>query len=253
MTRVIVEEQDGVAVVTLNRPDVLNALDTALLRELETAFGSLHSRAVVLTGAGRAFSTGADLKERADLDETAWRAHHEVLERAFAAVREHSSPTIAAVEGYALAGGLELALSCDLVVVGSDALLGLPEVRRGIIPGGGGTQLLPRLIGTGRAKDLVFTGRPIDAATAERYGLVARVVPPGLARQVALALADEIGRNAPLAVRAAKRAIDGGVGRPLADALGVELDAYWTCIASEDRREGIRAFVERRDPHFEGR
>ncbi len=249
----IVEESDDVAVVTLNRPGVLNALDTALLRELEAAFASLDARAVVLTGAGRAFCAGADLKERHGMDEAAWRAHHEVLERAFASVREHAAPTVAAVEGYALAGGLELAVSCDLVIGGADALFGLPEVTRGIIPGGGGTQILPRLMGRSRAKDIVLTGRRIDARTAERYGLVARVVPPGLARQVAIALAREIASNAPLAVRAAKRAIDDGAGRPLAEGLRIELDAYWTCIESADRHEGTRAFVEGREPRFEGR
>jgi enoyl-CoA hydratase len=250
---VVVERLGEVGVVTLNRPEALNALDTRLLHELETAFRSLDSRAVVLTGAGRAFCTGADLKERSAMDETAWREHHAVLERAFAAVRAQPAATIAAVEGYALAGGLELALSCDLVVAAADAQLGLPEVTRGIIPGGGGTQLLPRLAGVSRAKELILTGRRIDAHTAERYGLVARVVEPGRAHEAALELAREIARNAPLAVRAAKRAIDDGAGRPLPEGLRAELDAYWTTIATADREEGIRAFVEGREARFEGR
>jgi len=250
---VIVESTNGVAVITLNRPDVLNALDTALLHELEAAFEALDARAVVLTGAGRAFCAGADLKERDGMDETAWRAHHEVLERAFAAVRAQGAPTVAAVEGYALAGGLELALSCDLVVAATDVQLGLPEVTRGIIPGGGGTQVLPRLIGHSRAKDMLLTGRCIDVKTGECYGLVTRVVDPGEAREAALELAQQIAANAPLAVRAVKRAIDEGAGKPLAEALAIELDAYWTCIGTADRREGIRAFVERRAPRFEGR
>src|SRR5215217_1783622 len=227
---VVVERLDEVGVVTLNRPQALNALDTRLLGELETAFRSLDSRAVVLTGTGRAFCTGADLKERSTMDEASWREHHAVLERAFTAVRAQPAATIAAVEGYALAGGLELALSCDLVVAAADAQLGLPEVTRGIIPGGGGTQLLPRVAGVSRAKELILTGRPIDAHTAERYGLVTCVVEPGRARESALKLAHEIARNAPLAVQAAKRAIDDGVGRQLAEGLRVELDAYWTTI-----------------------
>jgi enoyl-CoA hydratase len=251
--RVLVEHSDEVALVTLNRPEALNALDTRALGELESAFCSLEARAVVLTGAGRAFCTGADLKERGGMDEAAWREHHLVLEHAFAAVRGQPAPTIAAVEGYALAGGLELALSCDLVVAAADARLGLPEVTRGIIPGAGGTQLLPRLAGVGRAKELILTGREIDAATAERYGLVTRVSEPGRACDVALELAREIARNAPLAVKAAKHAIADGVGRPLADGLRIELDAYWTTIPTADREEGVRAFVERRKPHFEGR
>jgi enoyl-CoA hydratase/carnithine racemase len=251
--RVLVEHSDEVALVTLNRPEALNALDTRVLGELESAFRSLDARAVVLTGAGRAFCTGADLKERSGMDETAWREHHTVLEHTFAAVRGQPAPTIAAVEGYALAGGLELALSCDLVVAAADAQLGLPEVTRGIIPGAGGTQLLSRLVGMGRAKELILTGRRIDAETAERYGLVARVSEPWRASDVALDLAREIARNAPLALRAAKRAIADGVGRPLAEGLRVELDAYWTTVPTADREEGVRAFVEGREPRFEGR
>ena len=251
--RVVVEQRGEIAVVTLNRPEALNALDTRLLGELETAFASLDARAVVLTGAGRAFCAGADLKERDAMDETAWREHHAVLEGAFAAVRAQPAATIAAVEGYALAGGLELALSCDLVVAAAGAKLGLPEVTRGIIPGGGGTQLLPRLVGTSRAKELILTGSPIDAGTAERWGLVARVAEPGRALEVALELARDIAQNAPLAVRAAKRAIDDGFGTRLGDGLRIELDAYWTCIPTADRQEGIRAFAEGRPPRFEGR
>jgi enoyl-CoA hydratase/carnithine racemase len=252
-SRVVVEHTGAIALVTLNRPGVLNALDTHLLAELGATFRSLDSRVVVLTGAGRAFCAGADLEERHGMNEAAWRDHHRVLERAFEAVREQPAPTIAAVEGYALAGGLELALSCDLLVAAADAQLGLPEVTRGIIPGGGGTQLLPRLVGTSRAKELIFTGRRIDAPTAERYGLVTRVVEAGRAREQALELAHEIARNAPLAVRAAKRAIDGGARAPLESGLRIELDAYWTCIATSDREEGIRAFSEGREPRFEGR
>jgi enoyl-CoA hydratase/carnithine racemase len=252
-SRVVVEHTGAIALVTLNRPGVLNALDTHLLAELGATFRSLDSRVVVLTGAGRAFCAGADLEERHGMNEAAWRDHHRVLERAFEAVREQPAPTIAAVEGYALAGGLELALSCDLLVAAADAQLGLPEVTRGIIPGGGGTQLLSRLVGTSRAKELIFTGRRIDAPTAERYGLVTRVVEAGRAREQALELAHEIARNAPLAVRAAKRAIDGGARAPLESGLRIELDAYWTCIATSDREEGIRAFSEGREPRFEGR
>jgi enoyl-CoA hydratase/carnithine racemase len=250
---VVVEQTDGVAVVTLNRPQALNALSTRLLAELETTFRSLDARVVVLAGAGRAFCAGADLKERSGLDEAGWRAHHAVLERAFDAVRAQPAATIAAIEGYALAGGLELALSCDLVIAAADAKLGLPEVTRGIIPGGGGTQLLPRLAGVQRAKELVLTGRPIDAETAARSGLITRVAEPGRARERALELAREIAQNAPVAVQAAKRAIDKGAGTPLAEGLQIELDAYWTCIPTADRQEGIRAFIEGRAPRFEGR
>ncbi len=241
VSRVLVERcAADVALVTLNRPEALNALDTGLLLELEAAFRGLDARAVVLTGAGRAFCAGADLNEREGMDTEAWRAHHAVLEAAFAAVRELPAPTIAAVEGYALAGGFELALSCDLIVAAADAELGLPEVTRGIMPGAGGTQLLPRRL----AKDLVLTGRAFEAVEAERRGIVARLVEPGKALEEARSLAEQIAGNAPLAVRAAKRAIDGRQA---------ELGAYWSAVDSEDRREGIRAFFERREPRFDGR
>lgn len=247
-----------VILVTLNRPAVLNAFNTAMAREIADAFGRLGSddavRAVVLRGAGeRAFCTGADLKERAGLGDDAWADQHRVFEDAFRAIRECPQPTIAAVEGHALAGGLELALSCDVILAGEGATFAQPEVTRGIIPGGGGTQLLPRLIGRGRAKELIFSGRRIDAATAERWGLVTRLVERGRAVAEALALAGQIAANGPIAVRQAKRAIDAGLDAPLAAGLAIELDQYARCVPTEDRREGIAAFNERRPPRFTGR
>jgi enoyl-CoA hydratase len=236
MERVLVEPGE-VAVVTLNRPEALNALDTQTLEELERAFKTLVARAFVVTGAGTAFCSGADLKERAEMSDDGWRSHHAVLRRAFQAVRESPAPTIAAIEGFAVAGGFELALVCDLIVAANDAVLGLPEVTRGIIPGAGGTQVLPSRL----AKDLVLTGRRFDAADAERHGLIARLVEPGRALEEAMSLGRQIAGNAPMAVRAAKRAIDGR--QP-------ELGAYWAAVDTDDRREGIRAFVERREPKF---
>jgi enoyl-CoA hydratase len=236
MERVLVEPGE-VAVVTLNRPEAVNALDTQTLEELERAFKTLVARAFVVTGAGTAFCSGADLKERAEMSDDGWRSHHAVLRRAFQAVRESPAPTIAAIEGFAVAGGFELALVCDLIVAANDAVLGLPEVTRGIIPGAGGTQVLPSRL----AKDLVLTGRRFDAADAERHGLIARLVEPGRALEEAMSLGRQIAGNAPMAVRAAKRAIDGR--QP-------ELGAYWAAVDTDDRREGIRAFVERREPKF---
>jgi enoyl-CoA hydratase/carnithine racemase len=198
----------------------------------------------VVAGEGPSFCAGADVKERAGLeDDDAWLAQHHVLEAAFAAVRECPAPVIAAVEGAALGGGLELALSCDLVVAGEGASFGQPEVRRGIMPGGGATQLLPRAVGVARAKLLILAGEPVDAATALAWGLVVELVPAGEARARALDLAARIAANAPLAVRGAKAAID----------RGGELERYAEVVRTQDRREGTRAFVERREPRFEGR
>jgi enoyl-CoA hydratase/carnithine racemase len=236
----VLVERGDVMLVTLNRPEALNALDTGLLQALEDVFATVDARAVVLAGAGRAFSSGADLKERNEMDRETWREHHAVLRRAFQAVRESPAPVVAAVEGYAVAGGFELALSCDLVVASRDAVFGLPEVSRGIMPGAGATQLLPRAL----AKDLILTGRVFPAEEAERRGIVARLTPPGEALAVARAVADQIAANAPIAVRAAKRAIDGRQA---------ELGAYWATVDSEDRHEGMRSFVEGRAPRFEGR
>src|SRR5215212_3298392 len=252
------EAAPRVAAVTINRPEVLNAFNTATGGELLRAFRALSDDdavlAVVLRGAGeRAFSTGADLKERAGMTDETWRAQHRVFEAAFRAVLECRCPVIAAVEGYAFAGGLELALNCDFIIAGEGASFAQPEVVRGIMPGGGGTQLLPRLIGRGRAKELIFSGRRIDAATADRWGLVTRVVEAGQAFDAAVALATEIAANGPIAVRQAKRSIDRGLDSPLHFGLAIELDQYAACIPTEDRHEGIRAFNERRPPRFEGR
>jgi enoyl-CoA hydratase/carnithine racemase len=197
---VLVEPGD-VTVVTLNRPETLNALDTGLLEELERVFKSLEARAVVVTGAGRAFCSGADLKERAELSDDGWRAHHAVLRRAFQAVRESAAPTVAAIEGFAVAGGFELALACDLIVAANDAVLGLPEVTRGIMPGAGGTQVLPSRL----AKDLVLTGRVVGMEEARALGLLARVAPADEAEAAALEVARSVAGFPPDGLRQLKR------------------------------------------------
>jgi enoyl-CoA hydratase len=247
-----------VTTVTLHRPEVLNAINTGLGHELEQAFNGLSDDdqiwAVVLRGSGeRAFSTGADLKQRQGMTDDTWLSQHRIFEAAFRAVLECRCPVIAAVEGYALGGGMELAMSCDMIVAARSASFAQPEVMRGFIPGGGGTQLLPRLIGPNRAKELIFSGRRIDAETAERWGLVNRVVDESHAYPSALELATQIAANGPFAVRQAKRAIDRGADVPLSFGLTLEIDFYNLCIRTEDRREGIQAFNERRPPRFQGR
>jgi enoyl-CoA hydratase/carnithine racemase len=245
----------GIATVTLDRPEALNAISTELASALAATFEPMASRpdlrAVVLTGAGdKGFCAGADLKERSGFDDHAWFVQREVFRRAFAAVRRCPLPTVAAVFGFALGGGCELALACDLVVAADDAVLGLPEVRLGLVPAGGGTQLLARRVGRAAAKDLVLTGRRVDAAEAQRLGLVDRVVPRAEVRKAANALAAEVAANAPSAVRLAKWAID--LGADLAQEAGLEVEdqAWRRAVLSDDRREGIAAWVERRSPRW---
>jgi enoyl-CoA hydratase/carnithine racemase len=209
---------------------------------------------VVITGAGdKAFCAGADLKERRamTLDDT--RAFLADLNRTLDDLAGLPAPVIAAINGAAFGGGLELALACDLRLCAEGAEMGLVEVRLGIIPGAGGTQRLPRLVGVAAAKELILTGRRIPAARALALGLVSRVVPAAELRGAAEQLAAEIGAGAPLGVAQAKRAIDGGAALPLGDALALERAAYEVVLASDDRNEGLAAFAEKRRPQFKGK
>ena len=235
-----------------------NAISRAMLAELESLVARVsrgHStRAVVLTGAGdKSFCAGADLKERKAMSEAEVRAFLEGLRRAFRAMERSDCVFVAAVNGTALGGGTELALACDLRVAAPSAELGLTEVKLGIIPGGGGTQRLSRLLGPGRAKDLVLTGRRVGAAEALALGLVNRVAPEGGLLQTAAELASAITANAPIAVAAAKHAIDEGYSLPLDDALALEHRQYEQTLRTEDRLEGLAAFAEKRPPLFKGR
>lgn len=257
LVEVEVEVAGRVATVTLNRPEALNAISTELATALAEAVEPLATdpgvRAVVLTGAGeRAFCVGADLKQRAGLDDHGWFVQREAFRRGFAAVRRCPLPTVAAVTGFALGGGTELALACDLVVAATDATFGLPEVRLGLVPAGGGTQLLVRRVGPSVAKDLVLTGRQVDAAEAQRLGLADRVVPTAEVLAAATALAAEIAANAPTAVRMAKWALELGADLSLEAAMEVEDQAWRRAVLSDDRREGIAAWVEKRDPVWPG-
>jgi enoyl-CoA hydratase/carnithine racemase len=250
--------QDGaVTEVVLSRPQSLNALSTALLVELGRVLGRVAGdgavRAVVLSAAGdRAFCVGADLKERGAMTDAQLLAQRPVFRAAFGALLGLPQPVIAAVHGFALGGGCELALSCDLIVADDTAVFGLPEVTVGLVPGCGGTQLTTRRLGQGVAADLVLTGRKVNAAEAARIGLADRVVPAGTAGRCALELAGQIAANSPVAVRAAKRAIRLGSGLGLAAGLEVEDAAWRTAALSDDRREGIAAFAGRRPPAWPG-
>jgi enoyl-CoA hydratase/carnithine racemase len=246
-----------VAEVVLHRPAAMNALNSVMVNELTRTCGELAAersvRAVVLcASAERAFCVGADLKERAAMSDSELRAQRPLFRAAFAALLALPQPAVAAVQGFALGGGCELALSCDIVVADESAVFGLPETRVGLVPGSGGTQLAARRLGPGRAADLILTGRQVGAAEAERMGLADRVVPAGRAAQVALDLAMQIAANSPVAVRAAKQAIRLGAGLGLAAALEVEDAAWRTAAASADRREGIAAFVAKRAAQWPG-
>ncbi len=244
---------DGIAEVVLDRPEALNALNTVTLTTLAARFAELAAdpliRVVVLTAAGeRAFCVGADLKERAAMTDAQVMAQRPVFRAAFGALLALPQPVVAAVRGFALGGGCELALSCDVIVADLTAVFGLPEVGVGLVPGCGGTQLAGRRIGPGRAADLILTGRKVGAEEAGTIGLADRVVPAGTAREHALDLARQIAANSPVAVRAAKRAMRNGAGLGLAAALDVEDAAWRTAAGSADRREGIAAFAAKRRP-----
>ncbi|MEO5940320.1 MAG: enoyl-CoA hydratase-related protein [Candidatus Limnocylindrales bacterium] len=247
---------DGVALVTIERPDVLNALSFDLLDELAAALATLDTdpacRAIVLTGSGtRAFAAGADIKELAVQTPVSLLVDDRfaVWER-IAATR---TPLIAAVRGFALGGGCELALSCDLIVAGDDAQFGQPEVNLGVMPGAGGTQRLTRAIGRARAMDVILTGRTIPAAEAGATGLVSRVVPAEETLSAALELAAAVAAKAPVAVLAAKEAVRLAEELPLSAGLRHERRAFFALFASDDQEEGMSAFIEKRRPEWKGR
>jgi enoyl-CoA hydratase/carnithine racemase len=246
----------AIAEITLGRPAAMNALSTAMAARLAAVCAELAAdravRAVVLAAAGRAFCVGADLKERAAMSDADFMAQRPVFRAAFGGVLGLPQPVIAAVHGYALGGGCELALSCDLIVADETAEFGLPETTVGLVPGGGGTQLALRRVGPGRAADLVLTGRRVGAAEAGRIGLADRVVPGGAAAEHARELAAQIAANSPVAVAAAKRALRQGAGLSLTAALEVEDAAWRTAAFSADRKEGIAAFTQKRRPQWPG-
>ncbi len=249
--------EDGLATVTLNRPGALNALNRALAAELLATLRGLAAlpelRVVVVRGAGgRAFCAGADLKERATMSAGEKGAHTALIGAAADALAALPVPSIAAVRGYALAGGLELALACDIRLAAADAVCGLTEVTIGIFPGAGGPVRLPRLVGTGKAREMIFSGRRIDASEALACGLVERVVPPDELDGAVATLAGQIRDAAPLAVRAAKRALDAATELSLPAALAYAESLRRPLDDTRDYAEGLAAFAARRKPRFTG-
>lgn len=249
---------DGhVAELVLDRPEAMNAVSTAMARALADATAQLAAeaqvRCVVLTSShDRAFCVGADLKERNGFSDADLVAQRPIARSAYSGVLNLPVPTIAAVEGFALGGGAELALSCDIIIAGQEATLGLPEVSVGVIPGGGGTQLLVRRIGWGKASRVIFSAAKFSAAEAADLGMVEELVPAGTARERALELAGTIAANSPVGLHNAKKAMRLGSGTDLAAGLEIE-DACWRATAfSPDRAEGVRAFAEKRAPRWPG-
>jgi enoyl-CoA hydratase/carnithine racemase len=257
MPSVLLDKKDELAIVTINRPEVHNALNRSVLSELAQVVDELandrQTRVVIITGAGeKAFSAGADLKERRTMSEEEVRRFINLIRDTFTKIEQMPKPVIAAINGVALGGGTELSLACDLRIVAEHAILGLTEVSLGIIPGAGGTQRLPRLVGKAKAKEWIFTAKKVTAAEAERWGLANQVTPKGKALETALEWAQAIKDQAPLALAEAKFAIDRGIETDLATGLLLETKAYETLIPTKDRLEGLVAFKEKRKPRYTG-
>ncbi len=252
-----VAQDARVALVTVDRPERLNALNTQSLQELLATFERLASdssvRAIIVTGAGdRAFIAGADIAEMKDKSPSEALAFARLGQAVCSAIEAAPQPVIAAINGYALGGGCEIALACDIRLASETAVLGQPEVALGVPPGWGGTQRLPRVIGPGLARELIYTGRRVRAEEALRIGLVNAVYPPAELLERARALAAEIARNAPLAVRLSKEAIRRGLDVDLAAGLALEAQAFALAFSTADQREGMSAFLEKRSPEFRG-
>ncbi|MBL0713794.1 MAG: enoyl-CoA hydratase/isomerase family protein [Desulfosarcina sp.] len=243
--------------LTLNRPQVMNSFNFELLRALAAAIEGLRFRSdvrvVIITGAGdRAFCAGADLKERARLTPIEVKEFIYTIRNLFTRIEDLNKPVIAAVNGVALGGGTELALACDIRLASESASMGLTETRLAIIPGAGGTQRLPRLVGRGKAKELIFTGKRVPAAEALAIGMVNRVCPPSELLSASAAMAAEICETGPIAIEQAKYAINRGLETDLHTGLAIESNAYWLTIPPRDRLEGLAAFREKRKPVYKG-
>ncbi|MBI4052252.1 MAG: enoyl-CoA hydratase/isomerase family protein [Elusimicrobia bacterium] len=254
-SELLVEKRGAVAILTLHRPQVLNALSDSLLREVTSEMEQLDQdpgvRVMVLTGGDKVFAAGADIKGMAE----ASSAQMQISDRLanWERIRKISKPIIAAVSGYALGGGCELAMSCDLIVASEKAVFGQPEILIGVMPGAGGTQRLTRAIGKYRAMEFILTGSRFTAQQGMEWGLINRVVPPELLMEEAMALAEEIASKPPLAVRLAKEAVSWAQDVELGEGLLKERQHFYKLFDTEDQKEGMRAFLEKRKPNFKGK
>jgi enoyl-CoA hydratase/carnithine racemase len=255
---ILKETRGQVAILTLNRPEVMNSFNFAMLNALKSVIEEIRfdpeNRVVIITGAGaKAFCSGADLKERATLGPMEVKKFIYTIRNLFTEIENLNKPVIAAVNGVALGGGTELSLACDIRIASNNASMGLTETRLAIIPGAGGTQRLPRLIGRGLAKELIFTGKRVTAAEALEIGLVNRICEGENLIEEAMKLADMICETGPIAIEQAKYAINKGMETDLATGLAIESNAYWITIPTEDRLEGLAAFREKRKPVYKGK
>ncbi len=255
---ILVEKKDGIGYVTINRPKVLNALSIKTVKELTDAFEKMAKDkkvgVVILTGSGeKSFVAGADIPEFARLKPDGARDYAMRGQKLLNLIERLGKPVIAAVNGYALDGGCEIAMACTMRIASDNASLGQPEVNLGLIPGYGGTQRLPRLVGKGRAYELILSAKPIDAATAERIGLVNKVVPQAELMAVCEKMAKTIAKRGPLAVKYCLEAVDRGLNMSLDDGLALEADLFGLVFGSKDVREGVKAFTEKRKPDFKGK
>ena len=251
---IILEKDKATAIITISREKALNALNSQVMDELSQAIDVVKAdkdiRALIITGAGRAFVAGADIGVQSVFDVREGRQWGRRGSAVFREIELLQIPTIAAVGGFALGGGCELALSCDMIVADEKAKFGQPEVSLGITPGFSGTQRLPRRIGTAKAKEMIFTGRMIDAYEADRIGLINKIAEPGKLMDEAKALAESCIKNAPAALRYAKACIDRGMQTDIDTGIAIENELFAMCFATEDRKEGMKAFLEKRKPVF---
>ncbi len=257
MSTIQYEKQDNIGIITINRPEALNALNTAVLTDLEQVIGEVEKDkelgALILTGAGRSFVAGADIGEQSTMDLAAARKWSRWGSSLFRRIEKLEIPTIAAVNGFALGGGCELAMSCDIILASEKARFGQPEVGLGITPGFSGTQRLPRRVGAAKAKELIFSGKHIKADEAKAIGLVNEVYPPEELLNGAIEMAKSFTKNAPIAVKYSKACIDRGLQMDIDDGIAVENELFAMCCATQDQKEGMAAFLEKRPAVFQNK
>lgn len=256
-TKLLIEKQENICIVKINNPQALNALNTTVLSELDCAFSEIASdnsiSAVILTGEGKAFVAGADIAQMSTMNAAEGKAFGEKGAAAFRKIELLDKPVIAAINGFALGGGCELAMCCDIRIASAKAKMGQPEVGLGITPGFSGTQRLPRIVGMGVAKELIYTADVINAEEAYRIGLVNKVVEPEALMDSALAMAKKIAKKAPIAVKYSKEAINRGMQTDLDSAIAIEANLFGLCFSTEDQKEGMAAFLEKREAVYKNK